>query len=75
MKVLPLPNHIKWFDTGDANEMLLASNFIQKHQASNTLVAGIEAIALKNKWITKSQFNKLLEKIPNPQYQAALKKL
>jgi glucose-1-phosphate thymidylyltransferase len=75
LKVLPLPNHIKWFDTGDANEMLLASNFIQKHQASNTLVAGIEAIALKNKWITKSQFNKLLEKIPNPQYQAALKKL
>ena len=75
LKVLPLPNHIKWFDTGDADEMLLASNFIQKHQASNTLVAGIEAIALKNKWITKSQFNKLLEKIPNPQYQAALKKL
>tara|TARA_B110000196_G_C21149386_1_gene668621 strand:+ start:2492 stop:3355 length:864 start_codon:yes stop_codon:yes gene_type:complete len=75
LKVLPLPNHIKWFDTGDANEMLLASNFIQKHQANNTLVAGIEAIALKNKWITKSQFNKLLEKIPNPQYQAALKKL
>ena len=31
--------------------------------------------ALKNKWITRIQFNKLLEKIPNSQYQAALKKL
>jgi len=75
LKVVPLANQIKWFDTGDANEMLIASNFIQKYQSNNTLVAGIEAIALKNKWITKNQFDKLLEKIPNPQYQSALKKI
>jgi len=76
LNVAPLPKHIKWFDTGDANEMLIASNFIQKYQEDNNeLVASIEAIALKNKWITRIQFNKLLEKIPNSQYQAALKKL
>ena len=76
LNAVPLPKHIKWFDTGDANEMLIASNFIQKYQEDNNeLVASIEAIALKNKWITRIQFNKLLEKIPNSQYQAALKKL
>jgi len=76
LKVVALSRHIKWFDTGDANEMLIASNFIQKYQNSNnSLVASIEAIALQKKWITKIQFQNLVTKIPNSQYQLALKKL
>ena len=75
LKVFPLKNDVKWFDSGDAEEMLAASNFISKSQnQSKKLIGSIELIALKNKWISKKQFSKLIQNIPNSNYKDSLKK-
>ena len=75
LKVFPLKNDVKWFDTGDAEEMLTASNFISKYQNQRKrLIGSIELIALENKWITKKQFSKLIQNIPNSNYKDSLKK-
>ena len=75
LKVFPLKNDVKWFDTGDAEEMLVASNFISKFQnQSKKLIGSIELIALENKWISKKQFSKLIQNIPNSNYKDSLKK-
>ena len=75
LKVFPLKNDVKWFDTGDAEEMLVASNFISKFQnQSKKLIGAIELIALENKWISKKQFSKLIQSIPNSNYKDSLKK-
>ena len=50
LRVFPLKNDVKWFDTGDAAEMLTASNFISKFQNQRKrLIGSIELVALKNK--------------------------
>ena len=75
LKVFPLKNDVKWFDTGDAEEMLIASNFISKYQNQRKrLIGSIELIALENKWISKKQFSKLIQNIPNSNYKDSLKK-
>ena len=75
LKVFPLKNDVKWFDTGDAQEMLIASNFISKYQNQRrSLTGAIELIALQNKWISKKQFGKLIKNIPNSDYKDSLKK-
>ena len=75
LKVFPLKNDVKWFDTGDAEEMLTASNFISKYQNQRKrLIGSIELIALENKWISKKQFSKLIQNIPNSNYKDSLKK-
>ena len=75
LKVFPLKNDVKWFDSGDAMEMLAASNFISKSQnQSKKLIGSIELIALENKWISKKQFSKLIQSIPNSNYKDSLKK-
>ena len=75
LKVFPLENDVKWFDTGDAEEMLTASNFISKYQNQNKkLIGSIELTAFKNGWISKKQFSKLIQNIPNSNYKDSLKK-
>jgi len=75
LKVFPLKNDVKWFDTGDAEEMLTASNFISKYQNQRKrLIGSIELVALENKWISKKQFSKLIQNIPNSNYKDSLKK-
>ena len=75
LKVFPLKNDVKWFDTGDAEEMLAASNFISKYQNQRKrLIGSIELVALENKWISKKQFSKLIQNIPNSNYKDSLKK-
>tara|TARA_B100001029_G_C15041259_1_gene443797 strand:+ start:197 stop:1069 length:873 start_codon:yes stop_codon:yes gene_type:complete len=75
LKVFPLSKDVKWFDTGDAKEMLVASNYIAKFQSQNrSLVGSIELEALKNKFISKKQFSNLINEIPNSTYKDSLKK-
>ena len=75
LRVFPLKNDVKWFDTGDAAEMLTASNFISKFQNQRKrLIGSIELVALENKWISKKQFSKLIQNIPNSNYKDSLKK-
>ena len=75
LKVFPLKNDVKWFDTGDAEEMLTASNFISKYQNQNKKLAGsIELTAFENRWISKKQFRKLIQNIPSSNYKDSLKK-
>ena len=66
---------INMVDSVDAMEMLAASNFISKSQnQSKKLIGSIELIALENKWISKKQFSKLIQNIPNSNYKDSLKK-
>lgn len=75
LNVFPLKKDIKWFDTGDAAEMLEASNYVQRYQKNKkTLVGSIELIALKNGWISKKKFKLIISKYPNSQYKKNLQK-
>ena len=74
LKVFQLKRDIKWFDTGDANEMLEASNYVQKYQKlNNTLIGSIELTAFKNNWINKTRFKDLVKKLPESEYKKKLK--
>lgn len=74
LKVFQLKRDIKWFDTGDANEMLEASNYVQKYQKlNNTLIGSIELTAFKNNWINKTRFKDLVKKLPDSEYKKKLK--
>ena len=75
LKVFSLKKDIKWFDTGDAEEMLEASNYVQRYQKNKkTLMGSIELVALKNGWISKKRFNLIVSKYPNSQYKKNLQK-
>ena len=73
LTVFSLKKDIKWFDTGDAEEMLEASNYVHRYQKNKkTLVGSIELVALKNGWISKKRFNLIVSKYPNSQYKKNL---
>ncbi len=75
LNVFSLKKDIKWFDAGDAEEMLEASNYVQRYQKNKkTLVGSIELIALKNGWISKKKFTSIISKYPNSQYKKNLQK-
>ena len=75
LKVFSLKKDIKWFDTGDAEEMLEASNYVHRYQKNKkTPVGSIELTALKNGWISKKRFNLIVSKYPNSQYKKNLQK-
>ena len=75
LKVFSLKKDIKWFDTGDAEEMLEASNYVHRYQKNKkTLVGSIELVALKNGWISKNKFKIMISKYSNSQYKKNLQK-
>ena len=74
LSVFPIKNNIKWFDTGDAVEMLEASNCVHKYQKKEkTLVGSIELDAYINGLISKKQFKLLINQLPNSNYKFSLK--
>ena len=76
LSVFKLKKDVKWFDTGDANEMLEASNYLAKYQKENkTLIGSIELTAYQNKWISKKNFIDLLNLLPTSDYKNKLKAL
>ena len=75
LSVFPIKNNIKWFDTGDAVEMLEASNYVHKYQKKEkTLVGSIELDAYINGLISKKQFKLLIKQLPNSNYKLSLKR-
>ena len=75
LKVVFIEKDVKWFDAGDFKEIMMASNYVSKYQnKSNDLVGSIELISFKNKWINRSQFSKLVKKLPNSKYKDFLTK-
>ena len=75
LSVFSIKNNIKWFDTGDAVEMLEASNYVHKYQKKEkTLVGSIELDAYINGWISKKQFKLLINQLPNSNYKLSLKR-
>ena len=73
LEVFELSSDIKWFDTGDSNEMLEAANYVAKYQKKNKEIVGsVELIAFQNKWINKKNFQSLIQKLPNSEYKVNL---
>jgi glucose-1-phosphate thymidylyltransferase len=65
-----------WFDTGNAESLLEASNFIhnvQKHQ--NYLVGSPHEIAITNKWVDRNGINTFLDMCSKTQYGQYLRQL
>ena len=74
LSVIPLSQNIKWFDTGDSHEMLIASNYVMEYQKKNkTLTGSIELVAYQRKWISKLKFRDLINKLPESNYKNTLK--
>ncbi|MDA9591879.1 hypothetical protein N9R78_02300, partial [Pelagibacteraceae bacterium] len=73
LEVFELSGDVKWFDTGDSNEMLEAANYVAKYQKKNKeLIGSVELIAFQNKWINKKNFQSLIQKLPNSEYKVNL---
>lgn len=65
-----------WFDTGNADSLLEASNFIQniqKHQ--NYLVGSPHEVAMQNGWVTKSNIRPFIESCAKTEYGKYLNNL
>ena len=70
LKVFALKNDVQWFDTGDAEEMLEASNYINKYQIKEKKLFGsIEMDSYLNRWITKKQLRILINQMPDSKYK------
>ena len=73
LNVVPVQKNIKWFDTGDAFEMLDASSYVAKYQKEKKILVGsIELVALHNGWISIAKFRKLINKMPTSDYKSRL---
>ena len=76
LKVFTLKKDVKWFDTGDAEEMLEASNYINKYQIKEKKLFGsIEMDSYLNGWITKKQLRILINQMPDSKYKEKLSSL
>jgi len=65
-----------WFDTGNADALLEASNFIhniQKHQ--NYLVGSPHEISINNKWVTLNEIGPFIELCKKTEYGTYLRQL
>ncbi len=63
LKVIPLGNGFAWFDTGTADRLNDASDFVKAIEVRQGIQIGcIEEIAYKNKWINDQQLINLAEK-------------
>jgi glucose-1-phosphate thymidylyltransferase len=76
LKVELIGRGVAWLDTGTPESLLEASLFFQTIEKRQGMkVACLEEIALKNDFITKEQFTKLLEKMPKSYYREYLEKI
>lgn len=75
-KIYELKRGITWMDLGSLDALNNASDFIRLIQnISNTKIACLEEISLKNKWIKKLSKNQMKSKYGNSQYFEYLSKL
>ena len=75
-KIYELKRGITWMDLGSLESLNNASDFIKLIQnISNTKIACLEEIAIKNKWIKKVSKIKMQKKYGNSEYFNYLKKI
>tara|TARA_B100000886_G_C20363004_1_gene466070 strand:- start:144 stop:1019 length:876 start_codon:yes stop_codon:yes gene_type:complete len=75
-KIYELKRGITWMDLGSLESLNNASDFIKLIQnISNTKIACLEEIAIKNKWIKKISKIKMQKKYGNSEYFKYLKNL
>jgi glucose-1-phosphate thymidylyltransferase len=75
-KIYDLKRGITWMDLGSLSSLNSASDFIKLIQnITNTKIACLEEISLKNKWIKKISKKKMIAKYGNSEYFEYLKKL
>ena len=69
LKVIPLGRGYAWFDTGTAERLNEAGDFVKAIESRQGVqIACLEEIAYENKWITKEQTLKLAEKYKKTDY-------
>ena len=69
LKVIPLGRGYAWFDTGTAERLNEAGDFVKAIESRQGVqIACLEEIAYENKWITKEQALKLAEKYKKTDY-------
>lgn len=76
LKVVQLPRGMVWFDTGTADSMLEAANFIQTIQHhQNYMVGSPHEIALHKGWVTKDMMQPFIDKCSKTEYGKYLERL
>lgn len=76
LDVVRLPRGMAWFDTGNADAMLEASNFIHTIQSQqNILVGSPHEVALRHGWVTYNELRSFIEKCSKTQYGTYLRGL
>jgi glucose-1-phosphate thymidylyltransferase len=76
LKVTILERGTAWFDTGTADSMLTASNFVYTIEERQGLKIGcLEEVAWRNGWISDSDLDKLSQEFGSSSYGAYLRDL
>ena len=62
-----------WFDTGTPKSLLAAANYVSKTQSAKRILIGSpEITSFTNDWISRTQLQNLVSKIPSTSYATAL---
>jgi glucose-1-phosphate thymidylyltransferase len=76
LQVKLLGRGVAWLDTGSADSLLSAAQFVQTLEKRQGLqIACLEEIALSKGFIDRNQLARLVEKYPNSHYGAYLRRL
>jgi glucose-1-phosphate thymidylyltransferase len=76
LKVNILPRGTAWLDTGTAQNLLAASNFVSVIEERQGLKIGCpEEVAFREEFISRDEFNQLVAKLPAGNYREYLEKL
>ena len=68
-----MSSNFKWFDTGETNKLIEASNYIKKkQQEKNEIIPCMEYLLYSKKLINKKQLNDLIKSYPNSTYKSML---
>ena len=74
LKVIPLENGYAWFDTGSADRLSDASDFVKAIEVRQGIqIACLEEYAYKNKWISKEKVLEHAKKYSKTEYGKYLK--
>lgn len=76
LQVIPLGDGYAWFDTGSADRLSDASDFVKAIELRQGIqISCLEEIAYRNKWITQEQVLKEAEKYKKTEYGKYLKRI
>ena len=76
LKVIPLGSGYAWFDTGTADRLADAADFVKAIELrQGTQIACLEEYAYRNGWITKETVMKHVEKYKKTEYGKYLKRV